>query len=250
MLAAAESSTEGKVIAITGASSGVGRAAAFHFAARGYAVALCARRGTHVRAAADEIAARGGRALAVRADMSVFSDAAAFVDMTVKTFGRIDVFFNNAGAGVRFADFEDYTLEEIDRAIALNLTSVIYGCKAVLPVMIARKGGYIVNMSSLLGKRSRSGFAVYTAGKHGVEGFSKALFNEVKKHNIRVAVLSPAMINTEWASKAGVDTPFTQGKLIEPEDIALVLQRIVEMPEHFTLWNVDVQARDQMTNPL
>jgi NADP-dependent 3-hydroxy acid dehydrogenase YdfG len=243
-------SGEGKVIAIAGASSGVGKAAAFHFAARGYAVALCARREAHVRAAADEITARGGRALAVKADMSVFSDAAAFVDGAVKAFGRIDVLLNSVGAGVRFADFEDYTLEEIDTAIALNLTSVIYGCKAVLPVMKSQKGGYIVNVSSVLGKKGRSGFAVYTAGKHGVEGFSKALFNEVKKHNIRVTVLSPAMINTEWAAKAGVETPLSQGKLIEPEDIALAVQRIVEMPEHFTLWNVDVQARDQMTNPL
>jgi NADP-dependent 3-hydroxy acid dehydrogenase YdfG len=245
-----ERSGEGKVVAIAGASSGVGKATAFHFAALGYAVALCARREAHVRAVADGIAARGGRALAMRADMSVFSDAAAFVDRTVRTFGRVDVLFNNAGAGVRFADFEDYTLEEIDRGIALNLTSVIYGCKAVLPVMRAQKGGHIVNMSSILGKKGRSGFAVYTAGKHGVEGFSKALFNEVKKLNIRVTVLSPAMINTEWAVKAGVETPLSQGKLIEPEDIALVLQRIVEMPEHFTVWNVDVQARDQVTNPL
>jgi NADP-dependent 3-hydroxy acid dehydrogenase YdfG len=141
------------------------------------------------------------------------------------------------------------SVEEIDTGIAVNLASVLYGCKAVLPVMIRQQSGTIINVSSILGKRARAGFSVYTAGKHGVEGFSRALFNEVKKHGIRVSVLSPAMINTDWAQKAGVEIPLSMGKLIEPEDVARVVQFMIETPAHLTLWNVDFMAHSQVMNP-
>ncbi len=242
--------TDAKVAAVAGASSGVGKAVALHLAERGYCVSLCARREGLVKEIAGAIEEKGGRAYAVKADMAVWEEADSFIKRTVEYFGRIDVLMNNMGAGIRFTDFENMSIEEIQSGIAVNLTSVLYACRAVLPVMKKQKSGYIINVSSILGKRARAGFAVYTAAKHGVEGFSRALYNEVKPHNIRVSVISPAVINTDWAKKAGLKTAFAEGKVIEPEDIAAVVEHLIAFPEHVTLWNVDIMAKPQMINPL
>lgn len=241
---------EKKVAAIAGASSGIGRATAIHLARNGYAVSICARRSELIHEIADSIQKEGGEVFALKADMTDWKQAQNFITGTVKELGRIDVLFNNAGAGIRFADFENLTIEEINEGVAVNLTSVLYGCKAVLPVMKGQKRGHIINTSSILGKRARSGFSIYTAGKHGVDGFSRSLYNEVKKYGIKVSILSPAMVNTDWAKKAGFDNPTTTGKVIEPEDLALVVQHLIELPDHITIWNVDIMALSQTLNPL
>jgi NADP-dependent 3-hydroxy acid dehydrogenase YdfG len=239
-----------KIVAVAGASSGVGRAVVLHLGQKGYGISLCARRKELVQEIAGAINEKGGDAIGVKADMSVWDEADGFIKRTVEKFGRIDVLMNNMGAGIRFTDYENMSIEEIRSGVDVNLVSVLYACRSVLPVMIKQGRGYIINVSSILGKRARAGFAVYTAAKHGVEGFSRALFNELKKHNIRVSVISPAVVNTDWAKKAGVKTSFAEGKVIEPEDIAAVVEELIEMPDHITLWNVDIMARPQMINPL
>lgn len=238
-----------RVVAIAGASSGVGRAAALRLARSGYAVSLCARRENLLKEIAAEIEKDGGKALAVKADMTKWPEAEEFIHRTVDTFGRVDVLFNNAGSGIRFTDFENMSVDEIDEAIAANLTYVLYGCKAVLPVMKRQKGGHIVNTTSILGKRARSGFAAYSAGKHGVDGFSRALFNEVKKYNIKVSILGPALINTDWAKKAGITTPFVSGAL-EPEDVAEALQLLIETSSGYSIWSMDLMSLGQVIDPL
>lgn len=238
-----------RVVAIAGASSGVGRAAALRLARSGYAVSLCARRENLLKEIAAEIEKDGGKALAVKADMTKWPEAEEFIHRTVDTFGRVDVLFNNAGSGIRFTDFENMSVDEIDEAIAANLTYVLYGCKAVLPVMKRQKSGHIVNTTSILGKRARSGFAAYSAGKHGVDGFSRALFNEVKKYNVKVSILGPALINTDWAKKAGITTPFASGAL-EPEDVAEALQLLIETSSGYSIWSMDLMSLGQVIDPL
>jgi len=240
---------ETRVVAIAGASSGVGRAAAVRLARGGYAVSLCARREDLLKEIASRIEKDGGRAAAVKADMTVWEEAERFIDQTVEAFGRVDVLFNNVGAGVRFTDFENMSVQEIDEAILVNLNSVLYGCRAVLPVMKKQKGGHIVNTTSILGKRARAGLAAYSAGKHGVDGFSRALFNEVKKYNIKVSILGPALIKTDWARKAGITTSFEKGGL-EPEDVAQALQYLIETPAHYAVWSMDLMALGQVIDPL
>ena len=240
---------ETRVVAIAGASSGVGRAAAVRLAQGGYAVSLCARREDLLKEIASRIEKDGGRAAAVKADMTVWEEAERFIHRTVEAFGRVDVLFNNVGAGVRFTDFENMSVQEIDEAIQVNLNSVLYGCRAVLPVMKEQKSGHIVNTTSILGKRARAGLAAYSAGKHGVDGFSRALFNEVKKHNIKVSILGPALIKTDWARKAGIITSFAKGGL-EPEDVAQALQYLIETPAHYAVWSMDLMALGQVIDPL
>jgi NADP-dependent 3-hydroxy acid dehydrogenase YdfG len=222
---------EGKVVAIAGASSGVGEAAAYRLARQGYRVSLCARRLELLQKIEKEIGKDGLNAIAFKADMTVWEEAESFIGNTVEAFGRIDVLFNNAGAGVRFTEFENLSIQEIDEAVALNLTTVLYGCRAVLPVMKEQRSGHIVNTSSILGKRSRTGLAAYTAGKHGVDGFSRALFNEVKKHNIKVSILGPALIRTDWAQKAGINF-------------------LIETSPNYSIWSMDLMAMGQVIDPL
>jgi len=182
--------------------------------------------------------------------MTDWEQAKSFVERTIDKFGRIDVMINNVGAGIKYADFDDLSIEEIDEGIKVNLMSVLYGCRAVIPYMKKQKGGYIINTSSILGKRSRSRLAVYTAGKHGVEGFSRSLYNEVKKYGIKVSILGPAMINTEWAAKTGIKLPFSKGRMLEPEDIATIIEFLISTPEYYTVWSIDLMALDQTIDPL
>jgi len=237
-----------KVIAISGASSGIGKAAAIHFAKQGYRVAICARR----KDLLDEIArsVKNAEIFPQQADMTKWDDVQNFIQKTHREFEKIDVLFNNLGAGVRFTDFEDLSLEEIREGIEVNLTSVLYGCKAVIPIMKSQGRGHIINTTSILGKRARAGLSVYTAGKHGVDGFSRSLFNEVKKYGIKVSVLGPAMVNTRWGEKAGIKTPSLKGKMLEPEDVAHILQMLVQTPDHYTVWSIDLMALSQTIDPL
>jgi len=238
-----------KVVAIVGASSGVGRAAALRLAGKGYALSLCARREDLLKEIVADISKDGGEALAVKADVSMWQEAESFIQKTVHAYGRVDVLFNNVGSGVRFTDFEDMSIDEIDEAIAVNLTYVLYSCKAVIPVMKKQKSGHIINTTSILGKRARSGLAAYSAGKHGVDGFSRALFNEVKKYNIKVSILGPALINTDWAKKIGITTPFTSGAL-EPEDVAEALQFLIDTSSGYSIWSMDLMSLGQVIDPL
>ncbi len=237
-----------KIVAISGASSGIGKAAAVHLAELGYGVAICARR----KELLEEIAGlvKDAGIFPYQADMTEWEEVQSFIRHTHQKFGRIDVLFNNLGAGIRFTEFEDLTLEEIHEGIAVNLTSVLYGCKAVIPIMKSQGSGHIINTTSILGKRARAGLSVYTAGKHGVDGFSRSLFNEVKKYGIKVSVLGPAMVNTRWAEKAGIKAPFSKGKMLEPEDVAHMLQVLIETAEHYTVWSIDIMALSQTIDPL
>jgi NADP-dependent 3-hydroxy acid dehydrogenase YdfG len=218
-------------------------------AAAGYPVALAARREHLLKEIAAEVTAAGGRAVAVGADMGVWEQAKRFIDGTVEAFGRLDVLINNAGWGIRSADFDQLSLEEIDRGLAVNLTAVLYGCRAALPVMKRQKAGHIINVSSILGKRSRSGLAVYTACKHGVEGFSRSLMNEVNKHGIKVSILAPAAIQTPWVEKVGISLP-RDIHFLEAEDVARAAQCLIETAEHVNLWNLDLISREQSIDPI
>jgi len=240
---------QGLVVAIAGASSGSGRAMALHLSALGYPVAVCARRQGPLEELQAEIRAKGGRALAVPADMAVWGEAEGFVERVVREYGRIDVLVNNAGWGVRSAEFASLSLEEIRQGVDVNLYTVLYGCRAALPHMKKQRAGHLINVSSILGKRGRMNLAVYTACKHAVEGFSRALLNEVNSHGIKVSVLAPAAIRTEWAAKAGL-TLDPKAQILRPEDLALMVQYLIETPKHFSIWNMDLMALEQNFNPL
>jgi len=187
---------EGKVVAITGASSGLGEATARLLSVQGASVVLGARRIDRLRALADELSRRGGKALAVPTDVIQCDQVKRLVDAAVQTYGRIDVMINNAGLMPQ-ALLERLKIDEWNRMIDVNIKGVLYGIAAALPHMKRQKAGHFINVSSVAGHRVGPGFAVYAATKYAVRALSEGLRQEVKPYNIRTTVISPGAVATE-----------------------------------------------------
>jgi NADP-dependent 3-hydroxy acid dehydrogenase YdfG len=186
----------GKVVVITGASSGLGEATARHLSAEGASVALGARRVDRLQSLAGELTRAGGKALAVATDVTRVDQVKALVDAAVQAYGRIDVMINNAGLMPQSL-LERFKIDEWDRMVDVNIKGVLYGIAAALPHMKAQKSGHIINVSSVAGHKVRPGGTVYSATKHAVRVISEGLRQEVKPYNIRTTVISPGAVDTE-----------------------------------------------------
>lgn len=187
---------EGKIVVITGASSGLGEATARHLSEQGAVVVLGARRIDRIRGLAKELAGSEGRAVAVQTDVTQSGQVKSLVEAAVKTYGRIDVMINNAGL-MPHSPLERLKVEDWDRMIDVNIKGVLYGIAAALPYMQQQKSGHIINVSSVAGHKVRPGSAVYAATKHAVRALSEGLRQEVKPYNIRTTVISPGAVATE-----------------------------------------------------
>lgn len=185
---------EGKVVVITGASSGLGEATARHLAQAGAKLVLGARRLDRLQALAGEL--KLGGAAAVRTDVTDRAQVKALVDAAVAAHGRIDVILNNAGLMPQSL-LERGKVEDWDRMIDVNLKGLLYGIAAALPHMIQQKGGHIINVSSVAGHKVRPGSAVYAATKAAVRMLSEGLRQEVKPYGIRTTVISPGAVTSE-----------------------------------------------------
>ncbi len=186
----------GKVIVITGASSGMGEAAARHLAERGAIVVLGARRVDRLKALEDEIAKGGGKALAIPTDVTDAAQVQRLVDAAVERFGRIDVMLNNAGL-MPHSPLERRKVADWDRTIDVNIKGVLYGIAAALPHMQRQKSGQFISVSSVAGHKVRPAGVVYSATKTAVRVISEGLRQEVKPWNIRTTVISPGAVATE-----------------------------------------------------
>lgn len=189
----------GKVLVITGASSGMGEATARDLAAQGAKVALGARRAERLDAIVREIREEGGQAIAVPTDVAKLEDVKRLVDAAKATYGRVDVIFNNAGL-MPLSPLESLRIDEWDRMIDVNMKGTLYGIAAALPYMKEQKSGHIINVSSVYGHKVVATGAVYCATKHAVRAISEALRQEVKDYNIRVTTISPGAVRTELTS--------------------------------------------------
>lgn len=190
------SKIDGKVAIITGASAGIGEATAIALAAEGAKVALVARRGDRLEALAQKIAAAGGEALAIVADITNDAQIQTIVDKTKATWGQIDILVNNAGIAL-IGEIATSDPADWRRMIDLNLVALMNFTHAVLPILQAQGSGHIVNISSVAGRTIRVGIGGYNVSKWGVNAFSEALRQEVSSQNIRVTIIEPGMVNTE-----------------------------------------------------
>jgi NAD(P)-dependent dehydrogenase (short-subunit alcohol dehydrogenase family) len=218
-----------QVAVVTGASSGIGKAVALAFAAAGARVALVARSAAKLEAVAQEARQRGGNALAVPTDVTERAQVDAMVERVLREFGRIDVLVNNAGIGAH-GPFWQTPYEDFERIVRVNFFGAAYCTSAVLPHMIARHAGRIVNVSSIIGKRAYPGNAAYCASKFALEGFAEALRTEVRHHGIRVIQVCPGFTETEFfdhlLQTGGHRRPHRRG--MSPDRVAALLLRAVQ----------------------
>ena len=187
----------GKVVVITGASSGIGEAAAKLLAGRGASVALGARRRDRLEALTREIRAAGGLAEPFVSDVTRRRDVEALVQGALRAFGRVDVIVNNAGI-MPLSPFDRLKVDDWDRMIDVNIKGVLYGIAAALPHMKERRSGHIINVSSVYGHVVDPGATVYCATKFAVCALSEGLRREVKPH-IRTTIISPGAVTSELA---------------------------------------------------
>ena len=189
----------GKVVVITGASSGLGEATARYLAEQGATVALGARRAERLQALVDEITGKGGQAVAFATDVTDAAQVQRLVDAAVERFGRIDVMLNNAGL-MAHSPLERRKIEDWNRMIDVHIKGVLYGIAAALPHMQRQKSGHIINVSSVAGHKVGVNNAVYAATKTAVRVISEGLRQEVKAWNLRTTIISPGAVATELPS--------------------------------------------------
>jgi 3-oxoacyl-[acyl-carrier protein] reductase len=220
----------GQLAVVTGAGRGIGAAIARNLASLGATVVLCGRNMEPLQATASEITANGGNAKVMQCDVSNLESVQAVATFVEKTFKRIDILVNNAGVGSFSASLYQMTPEEWEKVLNTNLRGVFYCVRAFAPMMIRAKAGHIVNISSLAGKNALPNGAAYAASKWGLNGLSYSVAEELRPHNIRVAVVCPGSVDTELSPHAGKDP----NKMLKPDDVAHVVEMLVtQAPQSF-----------------
>jgi clavulanate-9-aldehyde reductase len=239
-----------QVVAVTGASSGIGEATALACARAGAAVALAARRADQIEALAERIAQEGGRAVAVRADVGDEAQARAFVERAHSELGRLDVLVNNAGV-MLLGPIENAPTEEWRRMIHVNVFGVLYCTHAALPLMRGPGSGHIVNVSSVAGRVARAGSGVYNLTKFGVGAFSESLRQEAVGLGVRVTVVEPGAVATELAGHNRPEVLEAMAKRFQgvtplsAEDIANTVLFAIAQPPNVSVNEVLVRPSGQ-----
>ncbi|MBM7603112.1 3-oxoacyl-[acyl-carrier protein] reductase [Metabacillus crassostreae] len=214
-------SLEGKVALVTGAGKGIGRAIALALAKEGVSVGLLARTEKDLIDVTKEIEALGAKSAYATADVSSMDAVNAAVEKMTKSLGPTDILINNAGIG-KFGKFLELDPQEWKNIIDVNLMGVYYVTRAVLPQLIEKNGGDIINISSTAGQKGAPVTSAYSASKFGVLGLTESLALEVRKHNIRVTALTPSTVATELAYKENL-TDGNPDKVMQPEDLAEIM---------------------------
>jgi short-subunit dehydrogenase len=228
---------KGKVVIVTGASSGIGEATARQFGREGAKVVLTARRLDRLEALAQEIQGMriGAETLVVQADLSHLEEIESLIAQTLNRFGRIDVLVNNAGFG-RLDWLEKLDpKKDIEAQFDVNVLGVVQTTRQVLPVMIKQRAGHIINMCSIAGLIATPTYTIYAACKHAVHGFSEALRREVKPWGIDVSLIYPGGVTTtEFGQHAGfkrkTQTATPKFLLLSAEDVGRAVVQLVRRP--------------------
>jgi short-subunit dehydrogenase len=227
---------KGKVVIVTGASSGIGEATARQFGREGAKVVLAARRVDRLESLAKEINSMGNGAetLVVQADLSRLEDIQSLISQSLSKFGRIDVLVNNAGFG-RLDWLENLDpKKDIQSQFDVNVLGVVQTTRQALPVMIKQRAGHIINMCSMAGLVATPTYTIYAACKHAVHGFSEALRREVKPWGIDVSMIYPGGVKTEFGEHAGIKrkTQATTPKflLLSADDVGRAVVQLVRRP--------------------
>jgi 3-oxoacyl-[acyl-carrier protein] reductase len=217
------------VALVTGSSRGIGKAIALKLASLGAAVAICGRDGEALASTKRELEEFGTRVYSQTTDVTKAVEVEALVAATEKNLGPISVLVNNAGIGL-FGPLQERTEQEWDHTLNTNLKSVFLTSKAVAPLMIQRRKGDIINISSLAGKNTFAGGAIYCASKWGLQGLSGCMAEDLRGFGIRVSVICPGSVGTEFSGH----TPKDPSKVLTPGDVAhAVAMVLLQGPQSF-----------------
>lgn len=241
----------GKTAIITGASSGIGQAAAKELANKGFSVMLAARREDRLVELKKEIEEAGGQASYKVTDVTSAAEMKALAEATIEQFGGIDVMLNNAGL-MPLSFLNKLKIDEWDQMVDVNIKGVLYGIAAVLPHMEERKEGHIINISSVAGHDVTKGSAVYSGTKFAVRAITEGLRQELDPAmNIRATIVSPGAVTTELAetiTDEDILSAFSNGpamEFLQAEDIARAIGYAVEQPAHVDVNEILIRPRQQ-----
>jgi uncharacterized protein len=201
----------GRVAVVTGASAGLGEAIARRLSAEGWRVALAARSADRLKEIAADLDADSGRSLVIPGDVTIAEDRQRLVDTVIEQWGRIDVLVNNAGRG-QYGDVHEMPFEDVRRLFETNVLSLIDLTQLVLPHMLERDGGHIVNMGSMAGHVAAPPLTVYASTKHAVVGFTRSLHRELRGTGVHATVVCPGPARTAFGKVAS-------GKDVDPDRV-------------------------------
>lgn len=225
------------IVAITGASSGIGLEAARRFASAGCRVVLMARASERLSAALEAVKQNQPDAIAVPVDVTdEVSVRQAFAEVEAR-FGAPDILVNNAGTGFA-TDLATCSLEDFRRIFDTNVTGVFLCTRAVLPRMIERKSGHVINVSSVVGKVANPNAPLYCASKHALNGYNSGLQQQVAAHGIRVSAVSPSAVDTAYWGNRPVD----RSKFLKPQEVAEAIFFIASQPDGVLIKDIDLTA--------
>jgi NADP-dependent 3-hydroxy acid dehydrogenase YdfG len=241
-----------KVVIITGASSGIGEATAKELASQGAKIGLVARREDRLDSLKQAIEETGGTALVIAADVTDQAHAKKVVKQVIDAWGQIDILINNAGV-MLLGPVIDAPMEEWETMIHVNLLGLMYLTHQVTPLMKRQGSGHIINISSVAGRTTRSGSAVYNATKWGVNAFTDALRQELAegKTGIRTTLIEPGAVATELQShnrpeiREQLKQRFGDMKLLQPEDVAAAIAYAATQPAHVSINEILIRPTEQ-----
>ena len=231
----------GKVAIVTGASRGIGKAISILLAQSGSRVVLAARSEPQLKSVSEEISSQNGEALVIPTDLTVDEEMERLVQQTLKEWGSVDVLINNAGFG-KVAPVVKAKVSDWDETFRVNLRAPMFLSKLVLPTMMERGEGSIINISSVSGKSGQANGSAYSASKFGLIGFTQSLYEEVREYGIRVATICPGFVDTPMIPQM---RRLDRSKMIRPEDIARTVLFILTSPP--TVCPVEMTVRPQRT---
>lgn len=230
----------GKVAVVTGAGRGIGRAIALALGENGATVIAAARTESQISKVSEEINKTGGNSTAFCCDIADESQIIKLFSFVMEKYKQIDILVNNAAIG-RFGPFKNFSTNELDELLTVNIRGTFICCREAMQRMIPRKSGTIINLSSVVGFKGYENQSAYTASKHAVVGITKSLAVEAQQYNIRASVIHPGGVDTQLVDDARPD--LDRSELMQPEDVAHTIMFLLSLSERCAVDEIYIRRR-------
>ena len=243
---------ETKTVLITGATSGIGKATAYRLAQSKMQLIICGRRTEELHKIKEDLS-KLTSVTSLCFDVSDNQQVTTAIESLPEDFQNIDILINNAGNAHGLDKIQDGNIDDWDKMIDSNVKGVLYVTKAVIPRMVEKSSGHIINIGSLAGREIYEKGNVYCASKHAVNAISKGMRIDLNKHNIKVSEINPGLVETEFSKvrfkgDAIADTIYKGYKALQAEDIAEIIEFVISRPDHVNLADVLILPQDQATS--